>query len=82
MVTAWRKHVERAVSMTESEWEVFEMAGGVPWLRERLMKMHKTGITKRNRNNRIRKDKAAGMGDTELAEKYGIDRTTVWRIVA
>ena len=67
--------------MTESEWEVFEMAGGAVWLRQRLLKMHKTGVTKRNRNNRIRRDKAAGMGDTELAQKYGLDRTTIWRIV-
>lgn len=80
--TSWRKHIEKPISMTDSEWEVFEMAGGEVWLRQRLMKMHKTGVAKRNRNNRIRRDKAAGMTDIELAEKYNVARTTIWRIVS
>lgn len=76
----WRHRVERPIAMTPEEWEVFEMAGGVNWLRDRLLRMHMSGMAKRNRNNRMRAERKAGASTAELAEKYHLDRTAVHRI--
>ena len=78
---AWRREIAKPIELSESEWEAFEMIGGATWLRNRLRKMKENGIAIRNRNSRIRRDKAQGMGDTELGQKYNLDRTTIWRIV-
>jgi Mor family transcriptional regulator len=71
----------RTIRMSETEWGVFELIGGVQWLKSRLRHMHKAGYAKRQRNNRIRKDHEEGLNIAVLAEKYQLDKTTIWRIL-
>lgn len=75
-----RSDEERPIRLNHTEWDVFEMLGGVAWLKCRIRHLHKAGYAKRERNNRIRADREAGMSLRELGEKYKLDPSTVLRI--
>lgn len=71
----------RVFHMSAEDWSTFDLLGGEAWLRSRMRRAHLMGYAKRGRNNRIRADSAAGMTDIQLAEKYQLDRSTIWRIL-
>ena len=74
--------IVRSVRMTEAQWLAFNELGGSDWLRSRIDKLHMAGIAKRQRNNRIRAEKRMGATESELAQRFGLDRTTIWRITS
>lgn len=71
----------RCIRMSDSEWFVFRSIGGADWLRSRLEKTGKLSNFKAIRNKRMRMDWLGGMSMEAVGKKYGLDRTTVWRIV-
>ena len=73
--------IVRSVRMTEAQWVAFNQLGGSDWLRNRIDKLRVAGVAKRERNNRIRKAHAMGMSQVDISKQFGVDRTTVWRIV-
>lgn len=71
----------RCVRLSDAEWAVFKTVGGVDWLRSRLAKLRITNNLKAIRNRRMRMDALGGMTKAAIAKKYGVDRSTVSRIV-
>ncbi len=70
------------VRLSDTQWAAFQELGGSEWLRSRIDKLRVAGIAKRQRNNRIRRAHAMGETPSQIAAKFNIDRTTVWRIVS
>lgn len=72
----------RHIRLSDEQWLAFQHLGGSDWLRSRIDKLRMAGIAKRQRNNRIRRAYAMGESCNQIAERFGLDRTTVWRIVS
>lgn len=77
MGTKWQKFESRTITLVDHQWVTFEMMGGEAWLRQAMANRHATGIAKRERNNRVKKDRAAGMSINDLAEKHKMHRSTI-----
>jgi hypothetical protein len=70
----------RCIRLTDEEYKLFKLAGGAVWLRWRLRNMGLAGAVKNVRNRNIRIDAMRGFSYETLAEKYKLDRVTIWRI--
>jgi hypothetical protein len=70
----------RSIRMTDEEYELFRALGGGDWLRLTMKNMRPTKRSKAKRNVLIRTDAAAGANLTELADKYNVNRVTIWRV--
>jgi len=70
----------RSVTLTNDEWTLYDSLGGAAWLRTTLGNMRTASVNRAMRRIEIRRMVAAGYSDIEIATKFNIDRTTVWRM--
>ncbi len=57
----------------------WQKVGGAKWLRKKLRAMRSIGVEKLQRNRAIRADKASGKSIMEIANTYGVHKSTVRR---
>jgi hypothetical protein len=74
------KLIVKSVRLTEAQWVAFNQLGGSDWLRSRITKLNITGIAKRQRNTAIKRAVSAGESLEEIAKRFGVHKTTAWRI--
>lgn len=72
--------IPRSVRMSHSQWAAFDALGGSAWLRSRIGKLNMTGIAKRERNRRIQAALRMGEPVKDIAKRFKVERTTVWRV--
>lgn len=72
----------RNIRLSDAHWLLFQTLGGADWLRKRLNKLRMHGqVVVSLRNRMLRADRKAGATHAQLATKYHVHRTTVWRIL-
>jgi hypothetical protein len=67
----------RAIRLTDTQMAALKLLGGAPWLRAKIMACVKVGALQRERNRRVRVDRASGMSLKAVAKKHKLAERTV-----